>query len=402
MTDREFDESIRRMCGSVEVAPDTGSWDRIEKAMVRRSRISWIVRGCAAAAVAAAVVIGIFIFPEGDSATTAIPSVGITDQLASVQPVVESSGPVVPSLSESLSHGPVPLVAVVPAVSAYEDEKMLVGDVLPEPAAPQEISPVEDKRNSGTEDAEAVKPSSEEISLEEQIREAQYLAYAEDGEKPKKKGFSIDASSDMYTLFGSGNVSFSRRSMSGGSGSDADFVIKPLNGEYPSHSFPISVGVGLRFSFGRFGIGTGVNYTYMKSSYEALVYDNDYYPAKTYQASVDQSLHYIGIPVTFLCDIITTDKLAFYASAGGMVEKGFGLKYRLMTPDGNISYKSLGVDGLQWSVDLGLGIEYRFLKFMGVYLDPKLTYYFYCDQPYSIRLEQPLQLNLNLGFRFHL
>ncbi len=400
MTDKEFDESIRRMCESVEVAPDAGGWDRIEKAMVRRSRVTWAVRGFAAAAVAA-VVIGMFISPEGDSPVTAeVVPVGITDQLAAVQPVVVSPEPVVPALSGSPRRDPVSAVAVVPAASACEEE-MPVADVIPGPAAPQEIPPSDDEQSSGTENPD-VKPASGERSLEEQIREAQYLAYAEDEEKPKKKGVSIDASSDMYTLFGSGNVSFSRRNMSGGSGSSADFVIKPLNGEYPSHSFPISAGLGLRFSFGRFGIGTGVNYTYMKSSYEALVYDNDYYPAKTYQASVDQSLHYIGIPVTFLCDIITSDKLSFYASAGGVVEKGFGLKYRLMSRDGNISYKSLGVDGLQWSVDLGLGLEYRFLKFMGVYLDPRLTYYFYCDQPYSIRLEQPLQLNLNLGFRFHL
>ena len=59
-------------------------------------------------------------------------------------------------------------------------------------------------------------------------------------------------------------------------------------------------------------------------------------------------------------------------------------------------------EGVQWSANIGLGVEYRFLDFMGIYVDPRLTYFFDCGQPYSVRTEQPLQFNLEMGFRFHI
>lgn len=404
MTDKEFDESIRRMCDSVEEMPASGGWELIERTMARRSRMVWTVRACAAAAVAAAVVLGLFLLPEGENTGISVSAGGdiMAQTSVDVEPAasVISSEPAVTLVSEPVRPAAASSVSSAPADGGTACQTLEVPAA--EPVNTRESVHEERMEEVGEDDAKSERPSSVVPSIGEQLSQNDYLAFAGNEDKLRVRSVSIDASSDMYTLFGSGNVSFSRRSMSGGAGSDADFVVKPLNGEYPSHNFPITAGLGLRFSFGRFGIGTGVNYTFMKSSYEALVYDNDYYPAKTYQASVDQSVHYLGIPLTFLCDIIANDKLSFYALAGGMVEKGFGLKYRLMTPDGNITYKSLSVNGLQWSANLGLGFEYKFVKFMGLYVDPKLTYYFYSDQPYSIRLEQPLQLSLNLGFRFHL
>ena len=70
----------------------------------------------------------------------------------------------------------------------------------------------------------------------------------------------------------------------------------------------------------------------------------------------------------------------------------YGIRYR----------KSLDPVGIQWSANVGIGLEYRIWDFMGIYVDPRLTYFFDCDQPYSVRTEQPLQFNLELGFRFHI
>lgn len=69
----------------------------------------------------------------------------------------------------------------------------------------------------------------------------------------------------------------------------------------------------------------------------------------------------------------------------------------------SVTYKQhRKAEGLQWSANVGLGLEYRFIDFMGLYVDPRLTYFFDCDQPYSVRTEQPLQFNLEMGFRFHI
>ena len=74
-----------------------------------------------------------------------------------------------------------------------------------------------------------------------------------------------------------------------------------------------------------------------------------------------------------------------------------------MTDLSSVTYQKDGkASGLQWSANVGIGLEYRFLDFMGVYVDPRLTYFFDCGQPYSVRSEQPLQFNLQMGFRFHI
>lgn len=396
MTDKEFDERIKELCGSVEIMPEPGGWDRMEKTLARKRRRSLLLRAGYAAAAAAAVLAGVFLWPY-DS--------------AGIIPEISSSVTVTPPVADAFEKD----LSVLPGGGAAGLEVQLVADAsendmsvqtggLSESGIPVPVSEVPVESFESDEAVSDGRDSGESAgrSLAGQLELGDYLSFAEEDDRPvRKRSISLDASSDLYTLFGSGNVSFSRRSMSGGAGSGADFTVKPLNGEYPTHSFPLSFALNVKFSFGRFGLGTGINYTFLKNSYEALVYDYAYMPALTYQATVDQSLHYLGIPVLFSCDIIGTEKVSFYALAGGMVEKGFGLKYRIDRPGEGISYKSVGVDGLQWSVNLGLGAEYRFLPFVGVYADPRLTYYFYCDQPYSIRLEQPLQFDLNIGLRFH-
>ena len=120
-----------------------------------------------------------------------------------------------------------------------------------------------------------------------------------------------------------------------------------------------------------------------------------------FQASVEQSVHYLGVPLNFYVNILSGDRLSFYANVGGMVEKAMKVSYD-MTDAYDVKYRRDGnVAGVQWSANVGLGLEYRFLDFMGVFVDPRLTYFFDCGQPYSVRTEQPLQFNLELGFRFH-
>ena len=123
---------------------------------------------------------------------------------------------------------------------------------------------------------------------------------------------------------------------------------------------------------------------------------------RQYQASVDQSVHYVGIPLNFYVGILSGERLSFYAGAGCMMERAVKVSYS-MTDLYSVKYQQeKKVPGVQWSVNVGLGFEYRFLDFMGVYVDPRLTYFFDCGQPYSVRTEQPLQFNLEMGFRFHI
>ena len=72
-------------------------------------------------------------------------------------------------------------------------------------------------------------------------------------------------------------------------------------------------------------------------------------------------------------------------------------KYDIL--DYQITYNEK-VDDLQWSADIGIGVEFKPWKHLGIYIDPSLRYYFDCNQPRSIRTAQPLTFDLEIGLRF--
>ena len=67
--------------------------------------------------------------------------------------------------------------------------------------------------------------------------------------------------------------------------------------------------------------------------------------------------------------------------------------------DQKLSIYKEEIQGVQWSANLGLGVEFMFGKHLGLYLDPSVRYYFSCQQPKSIRTAQPVMLGLELGLR---
>ena len=60
------------------------------------------------------------------------------------------------------------------------------------------------------------------------------------------------------------------------------------------------------------------------------------------------------------------------------------------------------VKGLQFSVDAGLGLEVMAGKYIGIYLDPSVRYYFDNSQPKSLRTYQPVMFGIEAGLRIHL
>ena len=95
------------------------------------------------------------------------------------------------------------------------------------------------------------------------------------------------------------------------------------------------------------------------------------------------------------------EKTRFYIYAGGTFEKGISNRYRIPGPSGNIFYTEK-MKGVQFSAATGFGVEFLLSKNVGIYFDPSLRYYFDCKQPSSLRTQQPLMLNLELGLRLDL
>ena len=159
-----------------------------------------------------------------------------------------------------------------------------------------------------------------------------------------------------------------------------------------SYGIPFTLGLGVRFYVApRLSVGTGLDYSLLTRTFTGNFGD--------VSGSVSHSLQYLGVPLNLYFDILGTDKIKFYAYAGGELEYCISNKYKLFaTPD---IIKKYPVDKLQYSVGGGLGVEFRLARHLGLYLDPGVQYYFPCNQPKSIRTERPLMVNFDAGLRFN-
>lgn len=122
--------------------------------------------------------------------------------------------------------------------------------------------------------------------------------------------------------------------------------------------------------------------------------------AGDYRAEVN--LHYLGIPADLVWSFFKQHKWEMYVSGGGMIEKGIRTEFKQYQNWDDVEMKTSAntdVDGVQWSLNGTLGIGYLLQKNIALFFDPKLSYYFENDQPYSIRKELPVLVSLNTGLR---
>ena len=170
-----------------------------------------------------------------------------------------------------------------------------------------------------------------------------------------------------------------------------------------SYGIPVSFGVGAKLRFNeRWSLGMGVNYTLLTSRFNGkyIKVNEDGTEDIPVPGKVTNTLHYIGIPLNAYYDIIRHKFINFYAYAGGAVEKCVGNRYQIMASP--VINHSEQVKGVQISANAGIGVEFMLGKYVGLYLDPSLRYYFRSTQPKSIRTAQPLMLGFEMGLRFNL
>ena len=165
-----------------------------------------------------------------------------------------------------------------------------------------------------------------------------------------------------------------------------------------TYGIPLSFGLGARFYLSnRFSVGTGLTYSLLVRSFNGTYIDG----AQHVTGDVRHSIQYVGIPLNLYYDILDTDLLQLYLFGGGAAEKAISNKYLIQNGPDPINY-STKVPGLQWSADLGLGIQFRLTNHVGLYLDPSARYYFNSNQPKSIRTRKPFMFGFEAGLRFDL
>ncbi len=150
------------------------------------------------------------------------------------------------------------------------------------------------------------------------------------------------------------------------------------------HKQSFSFGLSVRKELTKeFSLETGLTYTLLSS--EILTTGSTGWR--------DQKLHYIGIPLRAGWNFYQKERVTFYTSAGGAVEKCVA---------GKLGDEKQVVDEFQFSVGGSLGVQLNLSKRVGLYAEPGVTYYFDDGSNVeTIRKEKPFGFSLQAGIRLN-
>jgi hypothetical protein len=175
------------------------------------------------------------------------------------------------------------------------------------------------------------------------------------------------------------------------------YVVTPPTINKANHHQPIRVGLSLRYAISpRWSLLTGINYSYLQSDFSS--YNN--------RTSTDkkQKLHYIGIPVNLSYTLWQKKKFNLYLIAGAQAEKLVKGQTETTTTQHNQSTTSNTENVHEnkpiFSTNTSLGVEYQLGKFIGLFAEPGVSYYFKNGSGIeSSYTEKPFNFNFNLGVR---
>ena len=224
------------------------------------------------------------------------------------------------------------------------------------------------------------------------------LALIGQEEKPAAGGLSLLLSGNMQTIQ-RGHMTASTVPVHHG----APVLPSTAEGIYntsPEISFglPVTAGLGIQWDITpRWSVGTGVRYTNLS---RAFIGDYVGEGFTVPQTDIDNTQHWLGVPLNLSFHIVNTGSWRVSAQAGTVAEYLLDNDFLVHNNPKDIHYHQKG-GPLQWSAGLGLGVEFRLSPMVGIYLDPGFRYYFATDrQPRSLRTIQPLRFDLEAGLRF--
>ena len=364
-------------------------WDGVASELARREKaVLWWRRTAVGVAAAAAVMVGVLLhqpseemaLPSGDAIAVAAPVEDVVEKVAiAYVPKVEK--PATDSPANTLpSEAAVTEETVAPDKSALQTEQTADGVKSTDVGKTAGQSGIAD---NGVKKTEAFTTFPQEWEKEEAVRK--YRA---------KASVTLSANTGANTVGKSAPSGRLNRPMS------PNARLKTGVTETGNNSFglPVSVGIGARFDIApKWSVGVGVNWSMLTRNFDGvfmMVEDGE--TLEYAESQIRNTQHYIGIPVNVYYNILSNKHINFYTYAGGAVEKGLTNRFDILSSKS--VYKE-EIQGVQWSANLGLGVEFMFGKHLGLYLDPSVRYYFNCQQPKSIRTGQPFMLGLELGLR---
>lgn len=401
----DLDFGFRSMMEEAQEPVPAHVWDRIEadldKIARKRVAVLWFRRAAVGAAAAAALAFGLFfghdvtedIVTPGPG-SDAIAVIGSQDQTApaDTSSAMETAG--IPALlamadikETSVHRTDAPAEAVqteAQTAEASDDE------TVPGKAAP-------DKNVPGKNDPARTTTEKQGNTSAERFPDI----WEDDEPRRKRTATSLVVSGLTGTNGAQNNMRLNPMKRPGISAAPKKTGIKETSTN-TTYGIPVSAGLGVRFDFTpRWSLGVGINYTLLTrkfyGTYTQIGTDGGI--LKDVSSDIRNSQHYLGIPVNAYYNIVNQERINFYAYAGGTAEKCLTDRYQVLSTDITHTEKAKGI---QFSANIGLGVEFMLGRHLGLYIDPSVRYYFDCGQPKSIRTAQPLMLGFEMGFRARL
>ena len=303
--------------------------------------------------------------------------------------------------------------AIIPSTQHLKQTPLLAQGITPEtdetqavlPEEPQEMQPSEAEKPIPSEKS-AKEPQQTLPSEQEQLR----LLDAKIAEATKKRqhgriGFSLYAQGGSGSQMSANGVMMSptmaanynyhdqllSRHFTRTTPNNREIIYLVDYEERQKHYQPISFGLTTNIPISsRLSLTTGLVYTRLRSDFVNIMGGTP--------LSKEQTLHYLGVPVSAQFKIWGYKGLSVYASAGGQAD--YNVKAH-MEQEG-VDYPA-SRDRWQFSVQAAGGVEYDVIPQLGLYVEPGVKYYF--DNGSNVSnffKDKPTNFNLQVGIRLNL
>lgn len=116
-----------------------------------------------------------------------------------------------------------------------------------------------------------------------------------------------------------------------------------------------------------------------------------------------QKIDYVGVPLRLTYRLWSKGRLNAYATGGVTFEMPVHSslsKNYIITADSSYTLKGNVKARNQWSVNFGVGVQYKVFKPFSLYLEPNMFYYFRNGSGLeTYRTEHPFMLTVPFGLR---
>lgn len=166
-----------------------------------------------------------------------------------------------------------------------------------------------------------------------------------------------------------------------------------------THHLPVKLGISFRYNLDeRWSVQSGLIYSYLASDISENTTKGSY--------DTKQKLHYIGIPLQVGYKLGESKHFRSYIATGGQVEKLVSGKATTHHTKNNSTQgtfiQNISDKRLLFSALASFGVEYALGETFSLYVEPSIHYYFKNGNGLQTHYnEQPLNINLTIGFRVH-